>query len=68
MALTSDPVVVALLYTAWWARNSDGFTAGRSLRIPTLGEATEIVRSRRILNDFNAKYAGKLPHEWTAGT
>jgi hypothetical protein len=65
--VTSDPIVVALSYTDWWARNSEGFKAGRSLRIPSREEATEIVRNRRILNDFNAKYAGKLPSEWTSG-
>jgi hypothetical protein len=64
MAVTSDPVVVALSYTDWWARNSNDFRAGRSLRIPGREDAIGIVRSRRILNDFNIKYAGKLPSEW----
>ncbi len=67
MAVTSDLVVVALSYADWWARNSDGFKAGRSLRIPSREEAVEIVRSRRILNDFNRKYAGTLPDEWATG-
>jgi hypothetical protein len=63
-AVTSDPVVVALSYADWWARNSEGFTAGRSLHIPTLDEAIRIVRNRRILNDFNRKYEGMLTSEW----
>jgi len=62
--VTADPVVVALSYADWWARNSDDFKAGRSLRIPSRDEASGIVRSRRILNGFNLKYAGKLPCEW----
>lgn len=64
MAVTSDPVIVALSYTDWWARNTEGFKAGRSLRIPTQEEAALIVRNRKILNDFNRRYAGMLPSEW----
>ena len=63
-AVTSDPVVVSLTYQDWWARNSKGFKAGRSLRIPSHEEAVRIVRNRKILNDGNRKYAGKLPSEW----
>ena len=64
MAITSDCVVVALSYWDWWARNSDEFKAGRSIRIPSVEEAEHIVRTRRILNGFNQPYAGKLPREW----
>jgi hypothetical protein len=64
MAITSNPVVVALSYLDWWARNSDGFKAGRSLPIPSIEQAERIARTRRILNDFNQPYAGKLPSEW----
>jgi hypothetical protein len=63
MAVTSNPIVVALSYADWWARNTDGFKAGRSLRIPSQEEAVQIVRRRRILNDFNRRYEGKLASE-----
>jgi len=56
--VTSDAVVVALSYADWWARNSDSFKAGCLLRIPSRDEALEIVRSRRILKDFNSNYTG----------
>jgi hypothetical protein len=67
-AVTSDPIVVALSYQDWWARNTDGFEPGREMPIPTREEATHIVRNRRILNEFNRKYEGKLPSEWQRGS
>jgi len=59
-AITSNSVLVSLAYNDWWAQNEGTKRPGRALRIIPLNEADRLVRNRRILNDFNLKYAGKL--------
>jgi len=59
--ITSDPILFTLAYEHWWAQNGRALPENVPLPIPLLDEAIEIMRTREILNDFNAKYAGKLP-------
>lgn len=61
MLITSDPILVALAYEGWWSRNGQPLPLNQSLPIPLFEEAVEIVRNRKILNDFNQKYAGSVP-------
>ena len=61
MLVTSDPILVALAYEGWWSRNGHPLPVNQLLPIPLLKEAIEIVRNRKILNDFNQKYAGNIP-------
>jgi hypothetical protein len=61
--LTSNPVLFALAYKQWWHVNGEPLQQG-PLAIPTHESAVETQRDRRILNDFNLEYRGKLPEEW----
>ena len=62
--VTRHPILVALSLRAWWHRNDRN---GRPIPttpyvpIPTFDEAVEEVRTRPILNDFNAVHAGTVP-------
>jgi hypothetical protein len=59
--ITADPILVALAYKSWWSRNGEPRPQHQPLPIPLLREAITIVRHRRILNDFNKKWAGTVP-------
>lgn len=61
MFITSDPVLVALAIEAWWYENKGGPQQPGEVSIPTAFEAIEIVKNRIILNDFNQKWAGRVP-------
>lgn len=63
MLPTSNPILFALAYKQWWHVNGEPLRQG-PLAIPTLESAVETQRNRRILNDFNLEYGGKLPEEW----
>ena len=53
--ITADPILVALAIESWWSRNGLPQPQGVQLPIPTFYEAVDIVRNRKILNDFNSK-------------
>ena len=59
--ITADPTLVALAIESWWSRNGVPKPQGVPLPIPTAYEAIEIVRNRKILNDFNEKMTGIVP-------
>ncbi|MEN6523352.1 MAG: hypothetical protein ABFD14_06450 [Anaerolineaceae bacterium] len=59
--ITADPILVALAIESWWSRNGLPQPQGVQLPIPTFFEAVDIVRNRKILNDFNNKWAGFVP-------
>ncbi len=59
--ITSDPVLVALAIEAWWYENEGGSRQPGVVSIPTAFEAIEIVKNRVILNEFNQKWAGRVP-------
>ena len=61
MLLTSDPILFALAYEAWWAQNGRPLPLGKRLPIPLYRESVVIMRTREILNDFNSKHAGTVP-------
>ena len=62
MLVTSDPILVALAYEAWWRRNGEPpVPQGEPLPIPLFHEAVEIVRSRRILNWKGPKGGSAVP-------
>ena len=59
--VTSHPILVALSLRAWWHRNGRPIPTTPYVPIPTFDEAFEEVRTRPILNDFNAVHAGTVP-------
>jgi hypothetical protein len=59
--ITADPVLVALAIESWWSRNGIPKPQDVSLPIPTAYEAVDIVRNRKILNDFNENMTGFVP-------
>ena len=59
--ITADPILVALAIESWWSRNGIPQPQNVQLPIPTTFEAVDIVRNRKILNDFNNKWAGFVP-------
>lgn len=59
--VTSHPVLVALSLKAWWHRNDVKLEGLPLVAIPTLAEAITIVRSRKILNEFNRRFEGDVP-------
>lgn len=59
--ITVDPILVALAIESRWLRNGLPQPQGISFPVPTFYEAVEIVRNRKILNDFNNKWAGFVP-------
>jgi len=59
--ITADPILVALAIESWWSRNGLPQRQGVPLPIPLFYEAVDIVRNRKILNDFNNKWAGFVP-------
>lgn len=59
--ITADPVLVALALESWWSRNGIPKPQDTPLPIPTAFEAVNIVRNRRILNEFNKNAAGSVP-------
>jgi len=61
MLVTSHPILVALAIRAWWHRNGQPITTAPSVKVPTFSEAVDEVRSRKIVNDFNAKHTGTVP-------
>ena len=61
MLVTGDPVLVALAIESWWSRNGFPKPQNVPLPIPTAYEAFNVVRNRKILNDFNRRWAGYVP-------
>jgi len=59
--VTSHPVLVALALRAWWHGNDRPIPTAPRVRVPDFDEAVDEVRRREILNDFNARHAGKVP-------
>jgi hypothetical protein len=59
--ITSHPILVALAIRAWWHRNGQPIPTAPEVEVPTFAEAVAQVRSRKIVNDFNAKHTGTVP-------
>lgn len=59
--ITSHPVLVALALQACWHRNDKPIATAPFVEIPSFEQAVEIVRGRKIINDFNNCYAGTVP-------
>jgi hypothetical protein len=65
MLITSHPILFALAYKFWWHLNGEPLPENELLQIPALEQSFSIQRNRRILNDFNLKYKGKLPKPYS---
>jgi len=61
MLFTSHPILVALALRSWWHRNGRSIETAPVVRIPTMEDAIEEVRKRKILNPWNRKWASIVP-------
>lgn len=59
--VTAHPILVALAYQYWWSQYELPKFKNNIYPIPTFEEAIEIVRNRKIINDFNLNYKGLVP-------